>query len=99
MELVEFKKHMGRIKKTYDIETQICDLLSCDGPIMFTDEIVDSLIDMLEEYFEDEDEWISYWVYELDFGSKWEKGMVLDENGQDIKLQTIEDLYNILMER
>jgi hypothetical protein len=98
MELEEFKKHMGRIKKTYDIETQICDLLSCDGPIMFTDEIVDSLIDMLEEYFEDENEWISYWMFELDFGSKWQSGMVQIE-GKDVKLQTIEDLYNILMER
>jgi len=45
---------------------------------------------------EDVDEWISYFCYELDFGKKWKEGMVKDKDGADIKLQTAEDLYNLL---
>ena len=96
MEFQEFKKHIERIKTTYDIETQLCELLSCEGPIMFTDEIVDSLIDMLEDYFDDDSEWITYWMFELDFGSKWKEGYI-ELDGKEVKLQTIEDLYNILV--
>jgi hypothetical protein len=96
MELVEFKKHMERIKKTYDTEMKLCELLNCDCPIAFTDEIVDSVIDLLEAHFEDEDEWITYWMFELDFGSKWKNGTITDDKGNDIKLQTIEDLYEVL---
>lgn len=44
----------------------------------------------------DVDEWISYFCYELDFGKKWKEGMVKDKDGADIKLQTAEDLYNLL---
>jgi len=51
---------------------------------------------LLKELFNDiEDEWIEYWMFDLDFGEKWRPGMV-EIKGQDVKLQTIEDLYTIL---
>lgn len=43
-------------------------------------------------------DWIQYYIYELDFGDSWEPGYIVDENGEDIKLQTPEDLYNLLVE-
>lgn len=42
---------------------------------------------------------ISYFCYDLDFGSKWKKGMILDKDGQDIKLATVDDLYDYLCAR
>lgn len=38
---------------------------------------------------------IEYFCYDLDFGKEWKVGSVTD-NDKDIKLQTIEDLWNYL---
>lgn len=44
----------------------------------------------------DKDEWISYFVFELNFGKNWKPGMVT-ENKKDIDLSTIEKLYDFLI--
>lgn|GEM_PF-3185139 len=49
---------------------------------------------LLKDY--DKDNWIEYFVFELDHGKKWKEDMVLDENGNNIVLKTSEDLYNLL---
>lgn len=41
---------------------------------------------------------IDYFIDDLEFGKKWKPGMVT-ENGNDIKLQTPEDLWNILTKK
>lgn len=55
-----------------------------------------SLINLLSEQFNDESDWIGYWVYDLDLGTKWKEGTVID-NGKDVKLKTVEDLYVMLI--
>lgn len=45
----------------------------------------------------DKNEWISYFCFELDYGEKWKVGTIKDENGNDIVLQTAENLYELLM--
>jgi hypothetical protein len=44
-----------------------------------------------------EDDMLSYWVFELDCGAKWHPGCVTDENDNDIKVQTAEDVYEYLV--
>lgn len=44
----------------------------------------------------DKDGWIDYFCFELDFGKKWKIGIITDEAGNDIVLQTPEDLYSLL---
>lgn len=56
----------------------------------------DLALNILNEVFQDESHWIEYWVYDLDFGQYWEEGKVV-ENGADVPLHTVEDLYNLLM--
>lgn len=57
----------------------------------------DSLIlKLITHIMNDESEWISYWMFDLDKGKKWKKGTVVDKDGKDIKLKTLNDLYNIL---
>lgn len=41
---------------------------------------------------------IEYFMYELDFGRKWKRGMVTDK-GRDIKLTTAEKLWNYLTKK
>ena len=44
----------------------------------------------------DQYEYIDYFIYELDYGRKYEAGMITDENGQDIDLHTPELLYDFI---
>lgn len=65
-----------------------------DGaPFITTTELA---IELLEELCDDTtDHWITYWLYELDRGFKYQEGDVTigDVN---IPLETIEDLYKLL---
>lgn len=56
-------------------------------------------VDLLQVAMNDEgnDSWISYWIYECDFGRKHEiADSVRDADGKHIPLRTIDDLYNLL---
>lgn len=53
-------------------------------------------VTLLERVTNDTSSWISYWVYELDCGRKYKDGMITDEDNNNIKLKTIEDLWNVL---
>jgi hypothetical protein len=57
----------------------------------------DSLINLLTEVFDDESGWIGYWIYDLDFGTKWKEGAVTVED-IDVKMKTVEDLYKVLID-
>lgn len=50
----------------------------------------------LKKEFNDKDDWIGYWMWELDFGAKWKPGTVIAKDGTDIPLRTVDDLWNIL---
>lgn len=54
------------------------------------------VIDALEFAFKDESNWISYFIYDCEFGKKWHKKMVTDKDGKDIPLKNANDLYNLL---
>ena len=56
------------------------------------------ILDLLREYSGDtkENDWISYWIYELECGKKYRKGTITDKDGKEIKLRTAEDLYELI---
>lgn len=70
------------------------DIISVDYPTLLEGD----LVTILEFALDDVDGWISYWIYDLEFGGKWEKGCVTDENGEDVPLCTLDDLWNLLHE-
>lgn len=43
------------------------------------------------------EELIDYFIFELDFGSKWKSGTIKGNDGLDIKLSTAEELYDYLI--
>lgn len=57
--------------------------------------IIDKFIELLSRVTNDNNNWISYFIFELDFGAKWKSGMVSDSEG-DVPLETIDDLYEML---
>lgn len=57
-----------------------------------------AMITFLEEITDDEAEWIQYFLWELEGGKKWHKGMITDTDGNDIPLATANDLWKLLLE-
>lgn len=60
-------------------------------------ELFNSLNLILKEQMKDDDDWIDYFMYELDFGKKYRKGMVKESDGTIIDLSNAERLYEFLI--
>lgn len=55
----------------------------------------DNIISILEDVFNDEEGWINYWAYELDYGTRAEEFEIKLEDKKYI-LKTTKDLYDFL---
>lgn len=95
-----FKKYLDSIKNLWDFEDEMNTVIRTHGgddcsiwPSGWTD-----ILSLLEFIFNDKEEWISYWIYELDWGKEYEDDMIKDENGLSVKLQTEKDLYHLLLQ-
>lgn len=92
----KFKDLMDKIVRNSDTLDKISELFGCVEKL-YDASCIDEAVRLLEILCDDEEEsMISYWMWELDCGSKWHPGCVTDINGNDIKLETVEDLYNYL---
>lgn len=101
MNLVEFTKHINKIKKQFEYDNKCHEafsiILKNDYVSNYDNSfIVDGYINLLEYIMKDINGWISYYVYDLDFGDDYSDGCTKDVDGKNIKLKTIEDLYNII---
>jgi hypothetical protein len=56
------------------------------------------IVNLLKDAMEDEEDWIGYFVYELDCGKDYSKGCVTI-HGKAVKLETVDDLYKLLVRR
>lgn len=96
-----FTEIIEEIQKVYDYQeglNKYFEKHDVDGYI-YQPDCMYATIKLLHYIFEekDTDEWISYFCFELNFGKKYKEGSVLDENGKSIPLETIDDLYNLLI--
>lgn len=56
------------------------------------------IVNLFKEAMNDKYDYINYFIYELEYGKKWKKGMIIEENKKkDIKLQTSGDLYDYIV--
>ena len=87
------KKHDENLKKLYNG----LDVAFDGRPFYILDEgIISALIELLEKGMGDKCEWVSYFIYDLEFGSKYKPGCVTDENGTNINISTPEKLWEML---
>ncbi len=56
----------------------------------------DIVISLLETMFDDKDT-ISWWIYDLEYGKKYEDGCITEKDGTIIDLSTTEKLYDFLI--
>jgi len=103
----EFCKIIKRLRDYNDLQDKIQDLFRENidnqemdfmnaGSICIGHETI--VVQLLENIFNDTDT-ISYWLYELDYGRKYKKGCLIDENGKEIDISTASYLYNYLFTR
>lgn len=84
--MFDFTDEMNEVFKKYN----------CDGEV-FPPMCTETVIDLLEFIFNDKNQWISYWIFELEFGERYEDGDIKNGNGEVIPLKTTEDLYDLLV--
>lgn len=57
----------------------------------------DTVIDLLSRMMNDVEDFISYWVYEMDFGRKWTDDTCTEKDDTPIILKTTRQLYDYLV--
>ena len=95
----EFRQILNKLKENEEFIDEINNVLrkfGRDGYIFLTG-LEDTIVRLLENIFGDTDQWISYWVWEKDFGKNYEDGDAVDENGDIIHIKTAEELYDFLI--
>lgn len=98
----EFVKAMNDVESVYKYQEGLNNFFrknNVEGYI-FQPDCAATVLRLLHMFFDDKDknEWIEYYCFELNFGKKWEPGIIRDDNGTDIVLQTPEDLYDVLQQ-
>ena len=98
----EFIRCMDDIEKIIQYNKGLNDFLNIhdvDG-YLFQPDCLETVVFLLHKIFNksDFDEWISYFIFDLEFGKKYKEGMIKDKNGQNIVLKTSRDLYKLLSE-
>ena len=105
MDYGRFKKTIEKIKYMDRFQDKISDLCTefnrnngmGEEMTIWFPSLVCTVIDLLEYMFDDEEtNWISYFIFDLEYGEKYEDGMVTEEDGTIVKLATIRDLYDML---
>ena len=94
-----FYKVIDDYKTMFDFTDEMNELFDkykTDGNI-YPPMCTKTVTDLLEFIFNDKNQWINYWIWELEFGKRYEDGKIKDENGEDIPLRSVEDLYDLLI--
>lgn len=83
----EFHDGMDKLFKKHDV----------DG-YFYPPDCTDTVVYLLHKIFGEKDfeEWIDYFIFSLGYGKNWKPGLIKDKDGNDIPLQTPEQLYDIL---
>ena len=102
MNKTNFVKHLQRIKEMFEAEEKITKSLRLIGgkdfPTHFSLEIpITFMIEVLKDVMDDKDDWIGYFIYELEFGkNKMAKNCITEKDGKKVSLQTSSQLYNYI---
>lgn len=93
------------IKQHNDLEGNLCSALEAMSPENYCSAFIYSkyemlTIDLLKEALslDESNDWIEYFIYDLEFGTKFKLGCVVEADGKAIDLSTAAALYDYLQE-
>jgi hypothetical protein len=94
-----FTYYINKLKELSDIEEK---LNESSGILNFSISFgayEELIISILEKVFDDEENyWISYFVYDLSYGTDWHEGCIVTKDGVDVPMRDAGDLYDVLMD-
>lgn len=97
-----FVDTMNEIEKLNQEQEKFNDLLKEIDPdfggCLIHNKTISLLEDLLSKLVNDKYGDIGYYMWELDFGKKYEEGMVTASDGTPIPLATAADLYELIMD-
>jgi hypothetical protein len=91
----KFIEYMGELKELCDAENELNDVLQKIGSdnTLWFDKYETLIVNVLRDMFNDqENDWIGYSIYGLNWFDGYEYGMIIDKNGNDIPLRDAVDL-------
>ena len=101
----EFVDIINRLREASDLQAQV-DELFCNSRENIENDFCNAaslqisheraVVFLLKRIMRDPYEYIDYFIYELDYGRKYEAGMITDEIGQDIDIHTPKLLYDFI---
>lgn len=68
------------------------------GGCYINNKSIDKLYNLLKDLTNDSSDIIGYWLWELEFGERYEEGCVTEEDGTPIPLKTLDDVWNYLVD-
>lgn len=102
----QFEKHILKLKELTEERDKINNVLKKSK---LSDDFNEGLFgttwfevlatDILKDTFNDESDWIGYFIYDLSFGKTYKKGCVMSKEDKAIPLKTIKDLYNLITKK
>lgn len=94
-----FIKYINKIHQFRTIETNINKAGKELESFSISFAIYEQLaVDILEDIFEDKEYgWINYYLYELNFGSKWKENCITMD-GKDVPMRDAGELYDVLID-
>ena len=96
----KFIEYLERYRELADIEEKLnstVKLLCPDFNSFYLDKHSSLILDMLKDLMNDTEDWIGYYIWESDWGKTF--SCVWNEEGEEIPLETLQDLYNIIVEK
>lgn len=90
MDYHRFESVMKHIKKHHEDTSVVYKIF---GGCELGDTIEDDLVSLLEEYLDDNDELVYWWIYETDFGNKNTEVVI---NGKSMHIKTTSELWDVL---
>ena len=93
----DFTNAIQAIIDVMETNTKLEDLLDC-SVIEYNHRLGAATVSLLSNVMNDKETWIDYWLWELDCGRR-DDLVVTEADGTPIPMKTIDDLYNILVDK
>lgn len=93
-----FERCIERIKQYFEFSDSLY-ALGIDTAELPLDRVCDDLVDLLEAAMGDtRNHWISFFIYNMDFGNRADAVTVMD-NGKEISLSSTRELWDLLIHK
>jgi hypothetical protein len=96
-QFVKFINELVRLKKRDDEFSKACEKISDGFGLRMTDYHETLILDILKEAMDDKADWISYWLYDCEMGTKKiGKGITDGKTKKSVPFKTAENLYDCI---